>query len=256
MTDGLNREPRIGEPETPFEAGIQGVRSQPKTVLRFLAGEGMADTSISGPVMLQQPPRWSHDFDETGQTRATLRSVIPVYENPPQVPTPPEGSSDTTTATTEFVDRAMQQAVLEAVRKARIGVTDGYNAAPGEIGEYLALINPAPGQEILAGNPSAIMNMEIPAGDWDLQAVNGFGWQGVQPAPVISYAAALSTVNNFPGFGIGTATLNESPILDVVLPTFYRLNVSVPTTMFLMAYANFSVGRVFAYGAITARRRR
>jgi hypothetical protein len=263
MTDGLNRLPRIGEPESPFEAGIQGVRSQPKTIMRFLAGEGMADTSISGPVMLQQPPRWSHDFDENGQTRATLRSVIPVYENPPQVPTPPEGSSDTTTATTEFVDRAMHQAVLEAVAKAKIGVTDGFNAAPGQIGEFLQIQVPQPGIEITAANMTVLLTLEVPAGDWDLQAQTAWSFTGTAPpstTPPFYYATSISDTTNFPGFpnlgGASATSTLPQPGGDFFLSTFWRLNRSVSTSVFLLTYSNFNIGRVYSYGFMSARRRR
>jgi hypothetical protein len=230
-------------------------------VLRFLAGEGMADTSISGPVMLQQPPRWSHDFDETGQTRATLRSVIPVYENPPQVPTPPEGSSDTTTATTEFVDRAMHQAVLEAVRKARIGVTDGFNAAPGDIGEYLMMQVPQPGIELVSAAMTVLLTLELPAGDWDIQAQTAWGFTGVNPTGSgYYYATSISETTNFPGFpNLGGAA--AMPVLpqagaDHFLSSFWRLNRSIAAPIFLLTYSNFTVGRVFSYGFMSARRRR
>jgi hypothetical protein len=263
MTDGLNREPRIGEPENPFEAGIQGVRSQPKTVLRFLAGEGMADTSISGPVMLQQPPRWSHDFDPDGNTRATLRSIIPVIENPPNTPTPPPGSSDTTIATTEFVSHAMREAVLEAVAKSKIGVTDGFNAAPGEIGEYLLMQVPQPGIELTSAAMTVLLQLEIPAGDWDLQAQTGWSFTGVAPpstTPPFYYATSISDTINFPGFpnlgGAAALPLLPQPGGDFFFSTFWRLNRSVASTIFLLTYSNFNLGRVYSYGFMSARRRR
>jgi hypothetical protein len=253
MTDGLLREPRIGEPETNVTPPALG------PAIRFVVNpQGFPDTSISGPVMLQQPPRWTHDFDPlSGDTRAHLPSVVPIFANPPAAATPPPGTSDSTLATTEFVSDAMAQAVIEAVAKARIGTTDGFNAAPGEIGEFLFVTNPPPGSEILTGSLWPMLTLEIPAGDWDVSAQTGFAFSGLNP-PGLYYLMAISETTNFPGFpnGGGGASTTVIPVNDTVMTCFQRVLTAQPKTLFLLAYSVFPAGRMYAWGFMSARRRR
>jgi hypothetical protein len=255
--------PRPGEPETALAPGIAGVAShKSRGVARFLVGEGMPDTSMSGPVMLQQPPRWHHDFEpDTGNSRATLRSVIPVYENPPQVPTPPPGSSDTSTATTEFVSQACADATVDAVAKSRIGVTNGFNAAPGIIGEYLEQILNTPGVQLDTNRFANIINFALPPGDWDLYGTLGFNFNPPSdPSQIVQMIGGLSlqSASIDSRGGMGVASVAATPIFfDTILPVTLRVNTPAGIVVFLVSYAQFvPTVQVWSYGSVFARRRR
>lgn len=262
MSDGFNFQPRAKEPESALIPGMAAVPSVAEQAARFIAmPNGIPDTSMSGPVMLQTPPRWSHDFDpETGDSRARLPAVIPIIDYPPATPTPPEGSSDQTVATTEFVDRACAAAVRRAVAEARLGVDGRYPAGPGEIGEIVEINIPGPGSELTAGQMFPLTNLVLSSGDWLLTATLAFNITGLitPPLPTIHFVGAFSETTSFPGFARGVSSLAMTPTgADLCFPIFQRVLTPADRQMFLLAYAqNFAPGRVFAYGYVSATRLR
>lgn len=218
---------------------------------------------MSGPIMLQQPSRWSHDFDpDTGDSRAHLPATVPIFANPPAAPTPPPGTSDTSVATTAFVSEAMAQAILEAVVKSRIGSDGRFPAAPGDIGEHLQITAPPPGSEMQPSQVWVITSLELTPGDWDVQATAGFSITGsLPPAPILEFIAAVSLTPTFPGWpnAGGTVSLaGTAPATgNVTLPLFQRVLTGIDQTVFLLGYCTFSSPiRVYGFGYMSARRRR
>lgn len=263
MTDGLNMQERVREPESELEPGVMAVKSRRAAPVRFLVNAtGVVDTSISGGIlMLQQPPRWSHDFDpDTLESRASLPSVIPVFDNPPATTTPPEGSSDLTVATTEFVDRACNAAVIRAVMESKHGSDGRFPAAPGDIGEFLSVAVPSPGVELTASTFVPVAQMTLAPGEWFLTATAAFALQGgIGPYANMFMLATIAETPTFGGFHEGVTSIAASPYssgTDICLPVGLRVLTGVEKTMFLLAYcAGFATPvRMFAYGFFQARR--
>lgn len=257
MSDGLNFLDRVAEPER------NAAPAEPKgQVVRFVVNpQGLVDTSIAGPVMLQQPSRWTHDFDpDTGDSRAHLPAVVPIFANPPSGVTPPPGSSDQTLATTEFVSQAMREAVEEAVIKSRHGSDGRFPAAPGDIGEYLSVAVPSPGIELMAANFATVTQLELAPGEWIVTATAAFALQGgIGPYPNCYFVTSISETTSFGGFNQGVTSIVGSPFspgTDLCLPVGLRILTGTPKTMFLLAYCNgFATPvRMFAYGYFNARR--
>jgi Chaperone of endosialidase len=189
MADGLNMQPRIGEPET---SGASG-RSFPGPELtaggpQALLAPNIPDTSGPGPTPLQQPGAWSYDFNPAdGVARATFNGEVipsggggpgavtswntrtgdvtllltditaaggapiasPVFTGNPAAPTRLAGDSSGGLATTAFV----QQAIT-----ANVGVSS-FNARTGAVTLSTADITGAGGAPLaspaLTGAPTA-----------------------------------------------------------------------------------------------------
>lgn len=126
--DGLGMFPRIGEPESSLVPGMAAPR--PGAALGGLPGVALAtipDTSMSGPVSLQEPATWSYDFNPAGVSRATFSGEIvagsggggaplnsPAFTGNPTAPTPPAGDADTSIATSAFVSTAVAAVAAKA----------------------------------------------------------------------------------------------------------------------------------------------
>lgn len=207
--------------------------------------------------MLQQPSRWSHDFDPgTGISRATLPAETPMFFNIPAAPTPPVGTSDESLATCEFVHLTQQPFIADAVRQARLGITDGSGAAPGQIGEFLRINTPPPGLQLTSGQFSVLQVIELSPGDWEIYASGG--WNGPSGINAVNtfYAMSINDTGGFSGFGgTNTASVSCNPIIDTNLSCAYRFNIDRPASIFQMAFAQWTgTGQVFAYGCMTATR--
>lgn len=126
------------------------------------------------------------------------------------------------------------------------GVTDGSDAAAGDIGEYLTATS---GTVSLANAVlTNIVSIDLTAGDWDVSGTVGF--------------SAGSGTHTLFGAGIGsgldaviTATF-PSAAMSMALPTsVHRYNVTATTTVWLVAEVGFT-GSCTAQGIIRARRMR
>lgn len=211
--------------------------------------------------MLQQPSRWSHDFDpDTGISRASLPAETPMFFNIPSAPTPEPGTSDTSLATTEFVYQSQEGFIDLAVQRAREGDITGFPGPPGQIGEYRSVNIPGPGTELTSGTIAVIGQLELPAGDWDLSATIVWNWVGVPPQPSCYMACALNETSAFPGFANfgGAASVNQTPSgADMTLPLYWRVMRAQSTIVMMLSYCTgFLPGRMFSYGFMQARRAR
>ena len=141
---------------------------------------------------------------------------------------------------------------------ARKGVTDGSNAAAGDIGEFLSASVQVGGAIAAAtGVAIDITTMVLTPGDWDLlgqvgtQAAAGGHiqhmqvWMGTAPAtPPTVFAGAFHEVG-----GIATGGSEQ-----MVLPTGrLRMNVTANTTIYLTTRITFT-GACSCYGFMSARR--
>lgn len=252
--------PPVPEPET----SAPPPSSQRFAPVRFRANAvGIPDTSAPGPVMLQQPSRWNHDFDpDTAMSRASLKAESPLFEQIPVAPTPPPGDSSTQLATTEFVYQTQAPFIDEAVIKSRIGSDGRFPAAPGDIGEYIWALIPPPGIELTTSQITMITTLELTPGDWDVQAQIGFNNTGLLPENQanVFYAGAINDTLGWPGFQDfgGAATQTCRPVNDVVMAGMYQRQLTgTNKTLFVLGYCQFPTPpRVYCYAYISARRRR
>ena len=144
-----------------------------------------------------------------------------------------------------------------------VGVSNGSNAAAGQIGEYL-ISDIASGAAVGLGNGVTVnvTSLSLTAGDWDVW-VNG-AFSGGATASVLGLIVSITTtsagVNTSASgttrwaspsasntlFANGNMTLVAGPV---------RLSLAATTTVYYTATANFTVSAA-AYGSIQARRRR
>jgi hypothetical protein len=155
---------------------------------------------------------------------------------------------------------AYNQAVADSLDRlnAAMGVTDGSDAAAGQIGEWLSSVVATPAG-IGNNNPTNVTSLSLTAGDWD---VRGEVWYNLGAGPTGSCEAAISTtagaMPSVPGIGSRTTQIfvhqaNSGQVLPLAT---CRLSLSAPATVYLIALCGFSSGTTTAYGRIEARRAR
>lgn len=144
---------------------------------------------------------------------------------------------------TQYIDK-LNTAVATAA--AGMGVTDGTDAAAGQVGEYLTASG---GPVTLTTNATAnVATLNLTAGDWDVSGL-------------VSFSAGAGTHTSF-GAGLDTiGILNQSTFPAGALTQGIgippkRYNASVATVVHLVAVATFSAGTVTAQGVVSARRAR
>ena len=137
------------------------------------------------------------------------------------------------------------------------GVTDGSDAAAGQIGEVISSTVNAPGVTLVSSTTKTITSILLTAGDWDVQ---GEVWPTPSGSTLTGYVAGISTTNNSndpPGIGVSRNTLqNPGSTMNagaVPLKTC-RASLSQSTTYYLVGNATFASGTCTAFGNIWARR--
>jgi hypothetical protein len=134
-----------------------------------------------------------------------------------------------------------------------VGTATADNANAGAVGEFVS--NTQLAGSLATGVPASVTSVLLSAGDWDVSAVVAFLPAG--STTIGSQAVGISlVVNTFGGFGsqaniqgftaVGAGCAIPSPIV--------RVNVAVPTTVYITAEAIFSGGTCGVQGFISARR--
>lgn len=156
--------------------------------------------------------------------------------------------------TQDVVDR------LDELDARTTGVTDGSEAAAGQIGECMSSVVAYPGAGIASAVPANVTTLALTAGDWDVSGQ-------VQFVP----AAATKQTQATAGVSRTSLSFDQPPTgafaevqtnfavggAQQVLPTGpMRVNVAAPTTVYLVAQAVFTVSTMTASGVINARRAR
>jgi hypothetical protein len=125
------------------------------------------------------------------------------------------------------------------------GVTDGSEAAAGDVGEYLTVTS---GSVALSNTTLAnVVSLNLTAGDWDVQGN-------------VTFAAGSGT-HTFFGAGIGvldtftSSTFPSAALNQAITTVTRRYNVAATTTVWLVAEAGFG-GTMTATGTVRARRMR
>jgi len=136
------------------------------------------------------------------------------------------------------------------------GITNGSAASAGAVGEvFTSTVSSVSGVSLTSAQIASVTSIPLTAGDWDV-----FG--SIQTAcnastVLTNVIGGASTASNAfgtqfvsaPGVTPSVNTTTAYSIPDVVI------NVSTPTTVFLLAEAQFSTSTCKAGGTITARRR-
>ncbi len=145
-----------------------------------------------------------------------------------------------------------------------IGTTTNDNAAAGSVGEFQsATLSGASKITLTTGTAVTITSLSLTAGDWDLGGQINFETEAttsISEARVSSsatdntlgstnFTGQLYNIVKFAAFvpGVSTFTFTAGTA---------RLSLASTTTVYLVARATFTVANCYAYGHITARRRR
>jgi len=141
------------------------------------------------------------------------------------------------------------------------GVTDASNASAGSVGEYIsATLSSGSAVSLTTFTAKTVTSISLTAGDWDVTGVVNMFF-GATTNVVAAYGGA-SIVNNTLGANntfTGTLYATTGAVLGDVLQTrspipMQRISISATTTVYLIAFASFTVSTVNAHGEIRARR--
>ncbi|MFY9141465.1 hypothetical protein [Sulfuricurvum sp.] len=164
----------------------------------------------------------------------------------PTAPTAPDGTNTLQLATTAFVQGP------------KVGTVTNNSAPAGYIGEYISSTIPAGSPAALPNNLGVnITSISLPAGDWDVRGIvlfTGAATIGMVFADInISSAARSSEAIATPMFNASYNSATYGP-LSLSIPT-KRVSLAATTTVYLVAFSNYSAGTAFsAFGSISARR--
>lgn len=140
------------------------------------------------------------------------------------------------------------------------GVIDASSSGAGNVGEVVSsLVASGSAVSLTTATPANITSISLTAGDWDVQAnVNVLGASTTTAAAALQQVGISTTSATLPTDGsqvivavpvATTTSFNTGASIPRV-----RINVSITTTVYLVAEATFTAGTVTAYGGITARR--
>lgn len=144
-------------------------------------------------------------------------------------------------------------------RASATGVTDGSNAAAGNVGEFASVQRlSTAAASLTTATDTVVTTLSLTAGDWDVWASAGFT---LSPNVTGSWKSWLNvggavapSVDQVGGNATGTVSPNPSQAIIPVTPM--RVSSAATTTINLGATVTFSNGTVTAWGKIMARRRR
>ena len=148
------------------------------------------------------------------------------------------------------------QDVADRINGMWLGVSDGSDAAAGQIGEFVSSVVVYPGVAIANNIPGNVTSLPLTAGDWD---VRGEVWFQLGTGVTGSLVGGISTASASiptPGTGsratiIATFTTNSGQVLALA-PS--RVSLAAAATVYLVALCGFNTGSTSAYGRIEARR--
>jgi hypothetical protein len=172
----------------------------------------------------------------------------PVKQVDPPVTVPPlisiaSGEQQFSQAWTEH-----NQNIADQVNKllVNMGITDGSDAAAGQVGEYLTASGAGVG---LANNVLVtVATLNLTAGDWDVSGGVTFHLTGVTAT---AYGAGIDALGQLI---VGNATTTASGLWLLSAGAPVRRNVTAATAVNLVARAGFSAGTIAADGVVQARR--
>jgi hypothetical protein len=142
------------------------------------------------------------------------------------------------------------QDVADWITRAHEGVTDGSNAEPGHVGEYLTTSSSI---ALASATPANAAVLGLTAGDWDVWGRAEF----VPGGGTLSQGliASASSVSNTLSGVLMQLPYNAAAGGQATLPTgTLRLSLSADGNAYLVVYAVFTVGTMACNGTLEARR--
>lgn len=221
------------------------------------------DSSVPGPLaQTQEIVGWVYDIDPaTGVMRATFTGEVSYTSGPGGVSSfnTRTGAVTLQAADVTGVGGALSANVLPLTGgtltgpltpAGLVGVSNGSNAAAGQIGEFLSNLNSG-GTSMPGGTTINIAQITLTAGDWDvfgLIAV-GAGTGGVVQGGINTVSATLPA-----GMSLGAAQVANVAAGNMNMSVGpVHQNVTTNTTMFLVAVQSGSTAGT-GFGWIAARR--
>ena len=126
-----------------------------------------------------------------------------------------------------------------------MGVTDGSDAIPGQVGEYLQVLgHPSLGVGMPANTAVTILTLTLGAGDWDIWTGGNWTYTTTQTNDN-TLVIELNINGNRPDFGVGTArdiaaTVNTQNRLPFEIPT-YRISSAATITVTLVGTVDAAI---------------
>jgi hypothetical protein len=142
-----------------------------------------------------------------------------------------------------------------------VGTTTNDDAAAGSVGEYVsATLAAGSATSLTTTTAKTVTSISLTAGDWDVDGAVNFLLGGT--TNVVALYGGISTTNNtlganntFTGVTNAAAGIVYSPTYQVrTAPPIQRISLAATTTVYLIAYADFTVSTATAHGLIQARR--
>jgi hypothetical protein len=142
------------------------------------------------------------------------------------------------------------------------GVTDGSNAAAGNIGEQVSA-SVTTAVTLTTGVTANVATLNLTAGDWSVSGVIIFNEAAntVPTALAAAIALASATLPTAAQVAAGTGnmtqynmTFTKGPITQTMQAGVCRVSVNAATPVYLVAQAAFSTAGLTATGYISARR--
>lgn len=143
-----------------------------------------------------------------------------------------------------------------------VGTTTNNDANAGSVGEYVeSVINNAGKVSLTTGVAANVTSISLTAGDWDVFGVTYFH-QGATTLAADYYTGPSSTsatLGSTNAADIAREPGTNAAAIDVIRSLFWpqiRFSLASTTTIYLVAFSDFTVSTNAAYGAIRARRAR
>jgi len=184
--------------------------------------------------------------------------IQPPFYDPP-IADYPSGQQHSQAWTEYHQSVADRLAATTATIAANKGVTDGSDAASGQVGEYIsAMVAAVSPVSLTNATPTNITSVALTAGDWDVRGLVVFRASAGTIATYIAdwISAVSATVPPRPNDGAMAELAISFPAgVTQSMPTgTARVSVGAPITVYLSCYTQFSVSTMGAYGFLGARR--
>lgn len=140
------------------------------------------------------------------------------------------------------------------------GTATNDSANAGNVGEYVSA-TVASGSPVSLTNNTAvnITSISLTAGDWDVTGIIHFSPAGTTTVAALQTSTSSTSANRdlgndrLVGVDFNNLVLSNNATYDVAVPAA-RFSLASTTTIYLVAFASFSVSTCTGYGIISARR--
>lgn len=170
---------------------------------------------------------------------------------------PFSGQSQSTAIAAAVAVETTRATTAEGLLLPKAGVTDGSNAAAGQIGEYLTVTGSI--TPISTATPINLATLSLTAGDWDVWGSVEFDANGATVWSLVSAWVSPAGTPALPSYPNGGAFYLDQYTSQsgafVVVPTgTTRISISSTTSYFVAARGDFATTSPSAQGFLAARR--